>query len=165
MRKIWRMFVVGLINALFSGTHFWGVKRVLLNSCGIVVGYNTKIVGPISCGNVINIHIGNNTWIGKDISFDGNGEVYIGDNVDIAPHCVISTGGHDIGTATRRAGEGKIFKIVIGDGCWIGTNVTIVNSTCIGNGCIVGAGSVVIKSCNENMLIAGCPAKTKKRYI
>jgi len=134
-----------------------------MNRIGFSVGAETSVVGPISCGSVISVSIGGGCWIGKDISLDGNGSVIIGDNVDIAPHCVLCTGGHLIGNAERRAGEGITSKIIIEDGCWIGTNVTILNNTRIGAGSIIAAGSVVVNDVPGNSLVAGCPAVIKRK--
>lgn len=131
-------------------------------SARINVGKGSKIVGPIYMGNQIRVVIGENCWIGKDLSIDGNGEVEIGDNVDVAPHVVINTGGHEIGTSERRAAKGIIYKISIGNGTWIGTKVLIINNTSIGAGCVVAAGSVVISNVEHNSLVAGVPAISKR---
>ncbi len=119
-------------------------------------------MGPIYFSNAIELTIGNNCWIGKNINLDGNGKIVLGNNIDIAPHVVITTGGHIIGNGKRRAGKGIINSISIGDGCWIGTNATIVNNTSIGKGCVIAAGSVVVKSTEANKLLAGIPAIIKK---
>ena len=115
-------------------------------------------------GNVIDIKIGHNCWIGKNISIDGNGSILIGDNVDVAPHVVISTGGHKIESEIRRAGQGIVNTISIEDGCWIGTNTTIINNTTIGSGCVIAAGSTVIRDSAPNQLLAGVPAVRKKTF-
>lgn len=59
-------------------------------------------------------------------------------------------------------GGGKIGKITVGDGCWIGTNVTILPGVNIRNGCVIGAGSLVTKDCEPNGLYVGVPAKRIK---
>ena len=126
------------------------------------MGDGTSIVGPIDLGTSIKIQIGKNCWIGKNVSFDGDGSVIIGDNVDIAPHCVFCTGGHLIGNGYHRAGEGTHSIINIENGCWIGTNVTVINDTTISVGTVVGAGATVIQDTEKNALVAGCPARTKR---
>lgn len=160
--RVKRELSIRLINKLFCFTRFWNIKRLLLKVAGINIG-NSYIVGPIYLGSMINIKIGNGCWLGKDLSMDGDGKIEIEDNVDIAPHVVISTGSHEIGTEARRAGEGVVKKIKIGSGTWIGTNVTIVNDTIIGSGCVIAAGSVVTGDIPDNVLAAGVPAKVKKK--
>lgn len=151
-----------LINHFFSYTRFFLIKRCLLNWAEIKIGKDTRVVGPIYFSNAIELTIGNNCWIGKNINLDGNGKIILGNNIDIAPHVVITTGGHLIGNEIRRAGKGIINSISISDGCWIGTNATIVNNTSIGKGCVIAAGSVVVKSSEANKLLAGIPAIIKK---
>lgn len=152
-----------IINHFLCFTRFFAIKRLLLRCCGIVVGKNTKVVGPINFGNTIDIKIGNNCWIGKNFSCDGDGKILIEDNVNIAPNCVINTGGHMIGKKDCRAGTGIVNKIVVGKGTWICTNVIIVNDTKIGSGNVIAAGAVVIKNSNNNYLLAGVPAIEKKK--
>ena len=85
MNKITRLIVLFIINNFLSCTRFFKIKRFLLSLAKIEIGKNTKVVGPLNFGNKIDITIGDNCWIGKNLSLDGNGEVIIGDNVDIAP--------------------------------------------------------------------------------
>lgn len=159
-----RVFIRYIVNHFFCFTRFWGIKRVLLRWAGLQIGDNVKICGPFYFSNVSQIKIGNNTWIGENFRIDGNGSLTIGKNVDIAPHVLINTGGHMIGSPEHRAGQGLINNVVIGDGTWICTRVTIINQTCIGNGCVVAAGAVVIDDIGDNILVAGVPAKAKKTY-
>ena len=56
-------------------------------------------------------------------------------------------------------GVGITKYIFIGDGCWIGANVTILPGIEIGTGCIIGAGALVTKNCKPNGLYVGVPAK------
>lgn len=53
--------------------------------------------------------------------------------------------------------------IVIGDGCWIGVNATIIGGVTIGNGTVVVAGAVVTKDVAPNTIVGGVPAKVMKK--
>lgn len=55
--------------------------------------------------------------------------------------------------------------VVIGSNVWLAQNAIILKGTTIGNGSIVGAGAVVTKSCPENAIIAGNPAKIVKENV
>lgn len=161
LKMIIQRFVVAIINIFLSGTHFFRIKRFLLNLVGYRIGKNTKVVGPLYItGNLI---VKDNCWIGKELYILGNGTVTIGNNCDIAPCVTFSTGGHDIGDSKRRAGAGKIFNITVNDGCWIGTRVTIINSTTIGKSSVIGAGALVNKNVKDNVLVGGVPAKIIKK--
>lgn len=152
-----------LINNIFSGTRFFYIKYIIMKIIGINIGKNTSIVGPIYFNSAVSLEIGENCWIGKNFTIDGNGEVIIGKNVDIAPHVVINTGGHLIGKKNRRAGSGICGNVEIEDGCWICTRVTIINSVKISKGCVVAAGALVNKSLDYDLLVGGVPAVTIRR--
>lgn len=163
VRKIKRVVFTGLANTL-SGTRFFAAKRTFLRCAGISVGEGAKVVGPLHIGTEATLTIGAHTWIGHDCNIEGNGAVEIGSNVDIAPFCVFSTGGHFIGSAERRAGDGQSFSQSVGDGSWVGIRSVFVNDARVGNGCVVAAGSVVVDEISDNSLAAGVPAVPRKQY-
>jgi maltose O-acetyltransferase len=47
----------------------------------------------------------------------------------------------------------------VGDGSWIGANVTILPGVTIGKDCVIGAGAVVTSDCAPNTVYAGVPAR------
>ena len=65
--------------------------------------------------------------------------------------------------ADRNKGLERALPITIGDNCWFGANVSVLQGVTIGNGCVIAAGSVVTKDVPENCLVAGVPATIKKR--
>lgn len=162
MRSVKLSFILFLINHIFKGTRFFSIKRYLLRFAGVKIGCNSKIVGPIDFGSVIDITIGDNCWIGKNVFFDGNGTVVIGNNVDIAPHVVFCTGGHIVSNSFRRAGSGVSYHIKVCNGVWIGTRVTLLGDITLDKGIVVAAGSVVKNNFEADVLLAGIPAKIKK---
>lgn len=164
MKNIRSKIILFMVNHILVGTKFFSLKRYLLLLDGLKIGKNTNIVGPIYYGSSIKIEIGERVWIGKNVFFDGNGEVSIGNNVDIAPHVIFSTGGHEIGDSLHRAGTGKVYKIKVADGCWIGTRATLVGDIIVNSGVVVGAMSLVKDSVPSNALVGGNPAKIKKNY-
>ena len=155
----WRELILFICNHIFCGTRFFNLKRLLLNSCsGIKIGKGTRIVS-LKASNCSDVTIGEDCWIGSQLSIYGDGKVVIGDRCDFAPEVAIVTGTHEIGDANRRAGKGKLMTTMVGDGCWIGARAILMGDIIIGNACIVGAGSLVSKSVSENQLVAGVPAK------
>ena len=53
--------------------------------------------------------------------------------------------------------------IIIGDGCWIGANATIIGGVTIGDGAVVAAGAVVTKDVEPNTEVGGVPARVMKK--
>jgi acetyltransferase-like isoleucine patch superfamily enzyme len=126
---------------LLTRKYVFGKKVRVLNSC--------KFHGPVE--------------IGDNVFFNYNVEVrshtIIGDNVIIGPNTLIISDTHELGNEKKRAGKGIFNKIIIGDGCWIGANVTILSGVTVGSGSVVAAGSIVTKDVRSNTLVAGVPAK------
>ncbi|MDR3562584.1 MAG: DapH/DapD/GlmU-related protein [Negativicutes bacterium] len=105
------------------------------------------------------LKIGDGTWINKDCVFINSSLISIGTNCNIAFGVSFVCNSHHIGPSERRAGAGLNLPITVGNGCWIGANVTILPGIEIGDGVIIGAGSVVTKNCAANGVYAGNPAK------
>jgi acetyltransferase-like isoleucine patch superfamily enzyme len=90
------------------------------------------------------------------------GYIEIGDNVMIAPHCVIASGNHDFKQTSlpmRFAGNITKGPIVIADDVWIGANCTIVDGVKIGKGAVVAANSCVTDNVIPYSIVGGVPAK------
>lgn len=163
VKKIKKCLILGTVNHFLVGTHFFELKRILLNLCeGIKIGNNTKIVGPVNLPLISSLEIGQETWIGKAFEIIGNGNVIIGNHCDIAPNVYFITGSHKMGSHERRAGEGFNGTIMVCDGCWIGARALLLPNTKIGNGTMVGAGTVVNHSLQSDRVYAGNPAKEIK---
>lgn len=80
--------------------------------------------------------------------------VYISDNI------------HDYTNPTIPIKKQKIIQkneVVIGIGCWIGENVSIIGAS-IGKNSVVGANSVVTKDVPDYCVAVGIPAKVIKKY-
>ena len=94
------------------------------------------------------------------------GDVAIGENVMIAPNCMIAGGNHNFkDNNIPMIFQGSNEKgIVIEDDVWIGANSVIVDGVKIGRGAVIAAGSVVVKDVDEFAVFAGVPAvKIKSR--
>lgn len=163
IKKIYFIIIISLINSILKGPRMFGIKRVLLNSIGIRIGKNTKIVGPLCIGTEAKLVIGDECWIGRNFKVDGNGQVTIGDKCDLAPEVIIATGSHEIGDKNRRAGRGTSYTTQIGNSTWIGIRSTIIQGSNIGDRCIVGACSLINKDIEMDSLVGGVPAKTLKK--
>lgn len=91
---------------------------------------------------------------------DGRNGISIGKNTWIGPRVSLISMSHDTNNFKEYL---KSTPIVIGDNCWLATNVTILSGVEIGNHTIVASGAVVTKSFpNGNQILAGVPAKVVK---
>lgn len=159
IRSLKRRTALFLVNHVLTGTRpcFFETKRRWLNSIGYSIGEGTKVVGPMEC--YAKLKVGRNCWLGKNLKINGNGTVEIGDNCDIGPEVTFQTGGHQIGTSERRAGEGLVFHQKVGNGVWIGGRITILGNTTIGSGSVVAGCACVVKDVPPNTLVGGVLAK------
>jgi acetyltransferase-like isoleucine patch superfamily enzyme len=105
--------------------------------------------------------------IGRDARFTGKINfgsepflVSIGEHVTLAHNVIFHT--HDGGVWLFRKKYPGIHiygKIKIGNNVFVGTNVIIMPNVTIGDNVIVGAGSIVTKSIESNIVVAGNPAR------
>lgn len=143
-----------------------------LSENGIVFGENVTVAQncTLICTGVISekgvgIKIGDNTGINAYGYFGGQGGITIGNEVIIGPYVKIFSENHNFsekGTSIRNQGVQR-KDVVIGDDCWIGANVTILDGVELKERTVVAAGSVVTKSFEEGVVIGGIPAKVIKR--
>lgn len=163
MKLIMFRFIFFLIS-IFPHTRLYKTKSMFLRFLGFDVHKKARLVSSVKISGNCNIYIGEDTFIGHDVCFYGNGDFIIGDNVDIAPQVKLMTGSHLVDLLPiRAAGTGFNSFIKIEDGCWIGAGSIILPGVKIGKGAIVGAGSVVNKDVEPFSLYAGNPAKFKKK--
>lgn len=112
-----------------------------------------ELCGPIT--------IGYRSRMNRNVYIRPN--VRIGNWVAMGAFVRIVTDNHEIGTVrTRRSSAVTYPEIVIEDGVWIGTGVTILGGKTgrrIGRGAVIGAGSVVTRDVAPDTIWAGNPAR------
>ena len=87
----------------------------------------------------------------------------IGKGTFIGPHCSIVAGNHkyspETGWYSARTEADGDDTVVIGDGCWLASGVTVTPGVKMGKCNLVCAGAVVTKSTPDYAILAGVPAK------
>lgn len=140
------------------------VLRELLGELNEGVSFN----GPIRFHYGVHTKIGKNTFFNFNFTCQDDAEVTIGENCDFGPNVTIVTPLHPLLSDKRKAlrcpdGTEKRLcwakPVVIGNGCWICANVTILPGVTIGDNCVIGAGSVVTRSIPANSLAVGNPCR------
>ena len=114
-----------------------GADIQLFKNSEVEIGEGTAINSGFQLVCAERIVLGNDVHIGRDVWIrDNNGEHYI-----IQP--------------------GYTWKapVVIGDHCWLGSNVSVMKGVTIGEGTVVSANSVVTHSLPAHCIAAGNPAE------
>ena len=157
------LYFANCIFRMLPETKCFGLKRGLLRLSGAKIGSNVRICSSVMIIGAGDLTIGDNTWVGHRCLISASSSIKIGKNVDIAPNVYIGNGTHEITPDKERIASIELAKdIVIGKGCWLCANVTILPGVTIGDKCVVAAGSVVTKSYGNMKLLAGIPADVKK---
>jgi len=144
-----------------------------------VVVYSTQNGGPVTLGDKVQIYgntfietgrngsirIGENTHVQPGCHIHAYiGGIRIGKKVEIAPGCALYCYDHGVEAGIPIMDQPLVSKgdIVIGDGAWLGRNVTVLQNVTIGEGAVVAAGAVVTRDIPPNAIAAGIPAKVIK---
>ena len=142
-------------------TRCFALRAWLLERRGGRVAAGARVAGGSRVVGRGCLTIGADSWVGPYGLFFTHPEapITIGARCDIAPEVSFITGTHESGNALRRAGTDAARPIRIGDGCWLGTRVTVLAGVSIGDGAIVAAGAVVAGDVESTTLVGGVPAR------
>lgn len=150
-----------------SNVRFYNNTRVIYYDGSMKVGSNTEICCfskfIIEGGK---LQIGNNCLLGEYGIYNVFADLIIGNNVMTADRVSFVTNIHDykdIITPIKRQTSTSDL-IIIGDGTWIGMNVTILAGSYIGKNCVVAAHCVVKGIYPDYCVIGGIPSRIIKKY-
>ena len=122
------------------------------------------VLAPVYFDYGVYTRFGEGVFVNHGCYFMDGGTITIGKNVFIGPFCGFYTANHPLNYTDRNRGLERALPIRIGDNCWFGANVSVMQGVTIGSGCVIAAGSVVTHDLPDNCLAAGVPASVKK-YI
>jgi acetyltransferase-like isoleucine patch superfamily enzyme len=107
--------------------------------------------------------IGAGSYIGPNAVLGIGGPIRIGTGVQVGAGFTISAESH-VADADNSYVSGHVDRrgVSVGDRCWIGNNVSVLDGVEIGEGCVIGAGSVVTRSLPPFSLAFGAPAVVRR---
>jgi len=134
------------------------------------------------------IRIGDDVFIGRNtIMYTKNGNMRIGNNVSVSSNCqfvssndmtigadtviggysyIVSGGGYDYSLSAPRFSHQDGFitsgPLTIGENCWLGARITVLDGVHIGDHCVLAAGAVVTESLSDKIVAGGVPARKIK---
>lgn len=135
-------------------------------SCSIGAFSFIQVTGSLSSIGK-GICLGDNVGIGEFSHIGGAGGVKIGSDTIVGAYFSVHPENHnyqDPNIPIRNQGVNR-KGVLIGNNCWIGAKVTILDGTIIGNGCIVAAGAVVKGIYPDNVIIGGVPSRVLKGRV
>ena len=164
MRKFtkWSRFKIQLASMLIANDRHGDRKRGRLYEPYLrSVGKNFKLGYGAFIFNPNQLAVGNDVYIGV-MSYIGNGNADLDDEVLIGNHVSITPSNHTAKDGSYRFGIPDSGEICIGKGVWLGAHVCVVSNVTICAGALIAAGSVVTHNVEIRGVYGGVPSKLIK---
>lgn len=158
--QLWR--VVYTVFFRHSPQFLYGWRRFLLRSFGATVGKKVIIRPTAQITYPWKLILGDYCWIGDEVVLYTLGSITIGSNAVVSQRSYLCTGTHDYNSAHF---DIESHPIVIGEKCWLATDVYVGPGVSIGDGTVVGARSSVFKDLPAGKVCLGTPAVTIKDRV
>lgn len=139
------------------------LKAKLYRWAGVEVGKNVEIFQGVKIQGIGEIEIKDGAFIGHEALFMINegSKIVVEEEAIVGSRSIVITGFHPITPDGRRilSRDGTSSTVVIGRGCSVSTNCTVLPGVKIGEMAIVAAGATVARDVEPYTLVGGCPAK------
>lgn len=136
-----------------------GGRNVVIGKCTTIeCTGNFKYLGK-------GLQIGDDVSLGTHGFFGCAGGIKIGKNTIMGNYVSFHSENHIFSDLLKPIKEQGVshLGIDIGENCWIGSKVTILDGVQMGEGCVIAAGAVVIRGTYpDNCILGGTPAKILK---
>lgn len=143
------------------------IKQIIIRKRFSECGNNLEVCGfpKISCPS--RIKVGDNVNLNDGCVLNAtDSSIYIGNNCTISVNAMVVAATLDVDNYVYNHIKNHVSKSIhIGDNVWICAGAIICPGVRIVGGAIIAAGAVVTKDIEEeNVLVAGNPARIIKRY-
>ncbi len=108
------------------------------------------------------LKLGPRVSVGANCLLYSAGGIDIGADTMLAANCYLGGGSYAVRGARERPISNQIQPgrgLVIGEDCWLGAGVTVIDGVKIGKGSVIAAGAVVIRDVEPFSVMAGVPAR------
>lgn len=137
-------------------------RAFLLRIFGAKIGKNVVIRPSVKITYPWKLTLGDYAWVGDDTVLYTLGNITIGAHTVISQKSYLCTGSHDYASQHF---DISATPIVIGEKCWLATDVFVAPGVTIGDGTVVGARSSVFKSLPANAICRGNPAVVTRKRV
>jgi acetyltransferase-like isoleucine patch superfamily enzyme len=122
--------------------------------------------GCLIAGKGGGVHIGPRVNIGVGCMVLSDGWIEIGADTMLAGNCYVGGGTYDADAPLDRPISQRPLPtraVRIGEDCWLGAGVVVIEGVKIGRGSVIGAGSVVTRDIPPYCIAVGAPATVRRR--
>ena len=153
IRTFFREIIIGIFQRYFASQVDTRIKIHLLEK-------------PVIFGDPHRVEIDPSASIMNALFNTSSGNINIGKDVTFGHNVCLITGSHDYtkkGVDRQQTWVTTGNDIVVEEGAWIGSNVTVIGPCRIKENSVVAAGSVVIRDVETGTIVGGVPAKFIKQ--
>ena len=133
---------------------FVGWRARLLRAAGVRIGHGARVFGHLIIAHPEHLIIGAGAFINVQCTFEGAGEIMIGDGTFVGPGVQIATTHHAPHDMSLEA-----HAVSIGASCWIGAGALFMPGCILESGSTVAAGTVMLGRLYHAGVYAGVPAR------
>lgn len=153
-RAIWLAFYFSLFRLSPTPFHFW--RRVVLRLFGAKVGRSVLVYPSVVVWAPWNIELEDFSTIGGGVNLYAVAKIHVGQAAIVSQRAHICTASHDFDSEQF---DLVTAKISIENNAWVAAEAFIGPGVTIGENAVIGARSVVTKSVDPNVVMAGNPAR------
>ncbi len=158
--RLLKYLIFGLWDVVFRLLP-WSPLRILwMNLFGARVAWSAVVERGLA-----GLSIGKKSFVGVAAILDLAGELMIGDQATVSPGAAVLTH-FSVGFADHplvKAYPKKVLKTAIGVGVFIGAHAPVLAGIEVGENSMVAAGAAVVDNVADKTMVAGVPARVKKR--